>query len=275
MKICGVCVLYNPDMSVIENIESYIPILDELIIFDNSESPNLELIKYLENVEKIKITSYGENLGIAYALKYGLDYAVKNNYDFCLTMDQDSKFPSIDYNYILSYLKTDDIDDYGIIGLNYMDKNDKQPKLVERKLWITSGNFINIKNYKLINGFNVDLFIDYVDFELCEQFYKIGKKVAYIDDAVLIHHLGNPICKKILFKTVTSMNHAPIRYYYRYRNLYYLYARNKKLYRENYKAEKRNIIKMFLFEKNRRQKYKMIRKGIKDAKRGILGKYHE
>ena len=275
MKFCGVVVLYNPKNDIIDNIHSYIDYLDELYVCDNSENPNKEIIKEIEKIKKTTLISMNGNQGIALALKVGLQKAIDNQFDFCLTMDQDSKFPIVNKDYLLSYFNSENIDDFGIIGLNFMEKKDLKSRLVETNTWITSGNFINIKNYKLISGFNEKLFIDYVDFELDEQFYKIGKKVAYIEDILLDHHLGNPIIKRILFKKVRSLNHPPIRYYYRYRNIYYLYKKNKSFYRESFKIEKRNVLKVILCENEKRIKLKMIRKGKKDARKGILGKFKE
>ena len=39
----------------------------------------------------------------------------------------------------------------------------------------------------------------------------------------ILHTIGNPIEIQFLGKTFYALNHSPIRYYYRYRNSYYLY----------------------------------------------------
>ena len=274
MTICGVVVLYNPDMDVYDNISTYLYKVNKLYVCDNSDKVNLELLDKLRLSYNVEIINMNGNQGIAKALRVGLDNAVAANYDFCLTMDQDSRFQTDRFDDMISYLSMPTIDEYGIISASYIKKDSYEHRLIETKYLITSGNFINVKNYKLTDGFMIDLFIDYVDLEMCEQFYNIGKKLAYVDDIVLEHNLGNILTKKILFKTLKSMNHTPLRYYYRYRNCLYLYRRNKTFYKEKYKEEKKNIIIMMLVEKNRKAKRKMIRLGRKDAKKGILGKYN-
>jgi len=273
MTICGVVVLYNPGMDVYDNIKTYLNKINKLFVCDNSDNVNSELLDKLSLNPNVEIINMNGNQGIAKALRVGLDNAISGNYDFCLTMDQDSRFPTNRFDDMMSYLSMPSIDDYGIISANYIKKEKYDHKLIETKYLITSGNFVNVKNYKLIDGFMTDLFIDYVDLEICEQFYNIGKKLAYVDDIVLDHNLGNVLTKKVLFKTLRSMNHSPLRYYYRYRNCLYLYRRNKKFYKEKYKNEQKNIIKMMLVEKNRKAKRKMIKLGKRDAKKGILGKY--
>ena len=71
------------------------------------------------------------------------------------------------------------------------------------------------------------------------------------------------------------MNHSPIRYYYRYRNAYYLYHYvDKEFFKKEYRREMfGSLIKMFLFERTE-MKDKMIKKGLSDAKKRRLGKFN-
>lgn len=275
MRICGVAVLYNPNIDVIENINTYLPILEKLYVCDNSDVINQQVLDELRAYNKVSILPMNGNQGIAKALKCGLNEALLGNYDFCLTMDQDSKFPLNQFDVISTYLKMDDIMEYGIIGLNYNSES-KVEKLQVVECWLTSGNFINLKNYQRIKGFNEELFIDYVDIELNEQFHTIGKKIAYIENVSLKHTIGNPKVIHFLGLKITCMNHSPIRYYYRYRNALYLYKKNKSFYRKKYKHDLFiDVPKIMLFEAKKIAKLKMIKKGRRDAKRGILGKYKE
>ena len=275
MRICGVVVLYNPSIEVANNINSYINCIDELFVIDNSDVKNDNLLKKIHELREATVIDMKGNKGIAAALNVGLACACKKGYDFCLTMDQDSLFPFEKMKIIEQYLLMENVDDYGIIGLNF-NSNDDISELIETDCWLTSGNFINIKNYKQISGFNSDLFIDYVDIELNEQFHSIGKKVAYIRNVSLIHTIGNPKTIKFLWFNITCMNHSPIRYYYRYRNGLFLYRKNRKFYRKKYFHDLIiDLLKVIIFEENKRIKIKMIRKGRKDAKNNILGKYNE
>ena len=72
------------------------------------------------------------------------------------------------------------------------------------------------------------------------------------------------------------MNHSPIRYYYRFRNAYYLKKQFPKYYKKL--AHKTLVIeklKMRLFEPNKKEKNKMIKLGIKDAKQSKLGSFQK
>lgn len=277
MRIDAVVVLYNPGLEVFDNIVSYSSIVDTLFVVDNSTTVNKALIEKIE--KECKNATYvplNGNLGIAKALKEGLNRATLNGAEYCLTMDQDSKFPTAQIDNVKKYL-IDNKEEYGIISLNAkgVDKNDDFTGLKDVDVWITSGNFIVIENYKKIEGFKEELFIDLVDFELCEQFHNINKKVGIIGEICLTHKIGEPMIKRFLWKKVKVDNHPPIRYYYQYRNTEYLYRRNKSFYarwhKEGYKVE---LVQMLLGE-NKKERLKMIRKGRKDGKKGILGPYKE
>lgn len=275
MKICGVVVLYNPNDEVIKNIKTYISYLDELVIFDNS-SKKYQNINELNKYSKVKYISYEKNLGIARALKESLDYAIEQKYDWCLTMDQDSKININEKKFKEILHKLENKDEYGIISFDYNNKhNDTELSIREAKAWITSGNFVNISNYINIEKIDERLFIDFVDYDLCEKFKKAGYKIGIMNYSI-IHNIGNPVSKKILGFRISSMNHSPIRYYYRYRNCVYLFNKNKKYYFKKIVYEFIvNLPKMLLIEKNRKSKLKMIFKGIKDGLKQKLGEYEK
>lgn len=273
MKIDGVVVLYNPEMVVIDNIKRYYPLLNHLFVIDNSTEVNEEVVKVVKKLEKATYVSLNGNKGIAKALKEGLILANKDEADYCLTMDQDSLFPLEKEDAILNYLNKDN-SGYGIITLNF--NSDTQEKgLKDVDTWLTSGNFINMKNYQLINGFKEELFIDWVDFDLDEQFYKVSKKIGLIQEISLEHKIGEPLIRKFLWKKFPVDNHSPVRYYYLYRNAEILYHQDKKFYKKLYRGLKRDYLIQLVFGEDKKHKLSMIKRGKKDGKKGILGPYKE
>ena len=272
MKIDGVVVLYHPTEENIRHIMEYACILDKFFVVDNSNEIDWDKLKPLCGLGNVSYLSMNGNKGIAAALHIGVEHALADGADFCLTMDQDSQFPVNRMDDIKRYLSIDKIDDYGIIALNYGGQ-DVKSGLAEIDIFISSGNFINLKNYRLIYGFRDELFIDSVDHDLCHQFYLIGKKVAYIGEIGIKHKLGNPIRKKLAGShCCVVLNHSPIRYYYRYRNNYILYREDKKFYKEIRKRDRNQFLKILFFEEHKCEKIRMIRLGLKHAKQGKLGK---
>lgn len=275
MFTVGSCtVLYNPNESVLTNLNSYSNCVDVSVVVDNSDTKN-EISQSLKNDPNFIYIDMDGNKGIAAALNKGIEYLNSKNIDFALTMDQDSLFPTKYYPNILKLVnkyKTD----YSVIGLNFNQDNSGLDEIIEAPYWITSGNFVNISDFMSVGGFMNELFIDYVDFELGYKFKKNGFKICYLKDFSLKHTIGNPIEIHLFGKTYYAMNHSPIRYYYRYRNAYYLYHFVDRQFfkKEYYKEMIVNTLKMLIYEKNQKVKFSMIRKGIQDAKCKKMGKFY-
>lgn len=275
MFTVGSCtVLYNPNESVLTNLNSYSNCVDVSVVVDNSDTKN-EISQSLKNDPNFIYIDMDGNKGIAAALNKGIEYLNSKNIDFALTMDQDSLFPTKYYPNILKLVnkyKTD----YSVIGLNFNQDNGGLDEIIEVPYWITSGNFVNISDFMSVGGFMNELFIDYVDFELGYKFKKNGFKICYLKDFSLKHTIGNPIEIHLFGKTYYAMNHSPIRYYYRYRNAYYLYHFvNRQFFKKEYYKEMIvNTLKMLIYEKNQKVKFSMIRKGIQDAKCKKMGKFN-
>lgn len=273
MKIDGVLVIYNPQKEMLDNIQRYYPLLSALFVIDNSITPNHYFVEEVKKLDKVTYVSLEGNKGIAKALKEGLLLAIEDQADYCLTIDQDSLFPLGKEKEIKEYLSKDN-DDYGIISLNF-NSGTTEKGIKDVDTWLTSGNFINIKNYQLISGFKEELFIDWVDFDLDEQFHSIGKKIGVIQEISLSHQIGEPLIRRFLWKKFPVDNHLPVRYYYLYRNAEILHRNNKPFYKRLYKGLKRDYIIQLIFGVNRKEKLKMISRGKRDGKKGILGPYKE
>jgi rhamnosyltransferase len=128
-----------------------------------------------------------------------------------------------------------------------------------------------------IGGFREDLFIDYVDYDVCLRLRASGWKVAVEPAAVLRHTIGAQTPHRLLWLVpVDSSNHSPDRQYYKYRN-YVLLARDRTL-----QVDLRSMVldaaallwqpvKIMLFERDRRQKLRAMGQGVTDGIRGRTG----
>ena len=165
MFTVGSCtVLYNPNESVLTNLNSYSNCVDVSVVVDNSDTKN-EISQSLKNDPNFIYIDMDGNKGIAAALNKGIEYLNSKNIDFALTMDQDSLFPTKYYPNILKLVnkyKTD----YSVIGLNFNQDNGGLDEIIEVPYWITSGNFVNTSYFISVGVFINVLFIDYVDFDL-------------------------------------------------------------------------------------------------------------
>jgi rhamnosyltransferase len=279
-KIAGVVVLYYPDVDCIQNIYSYLNQIDYLFAIDNSEIQNSELINKLIQNSKVKYIFNKENLGIAAAMNQASSLAIKNNFDFLLTMDQDT---SVDSKLIENYRKflSNDFTDIGILApvpTYYSEHNEeKLSRNKEKDFVITSGCLLNLRIFEKVGLFKEDLFIDYVDFEYCLRLRKKKYRIIQLNSAKIFHQLGYLERRKIIFWKFFITNHSPLRYYYRTRNRLYVDSKYLMVYPSFVIKDIfiffNELIKVIFYEKNGITKIRMILLGLKDFIKKRYGKF--
>ncbi len=234
MNIIGVVILYQPDTSILfDHINSYLPALDKLLLFDNSEiySSELEQLIQDQNSAKLLYRFYNENAGIAKRLNQAAEYAIENGYDYLLMMDQDSGFMDQDFPKYLQKISVNQIENVVQFGVNYqphITKPNSEPQEVIQL--ITSGSVLNLKYFKRVGNFNEALFIDFVDTEYSIRAVEKGYNNLMICDIILKHRIGFLKMGRSLknFKLTPRILHSPVRVYYILRNgLYLLFGDHK------------------------------------------------
>lgn len=269
--IAGVVILYNPDNSVYENIKSYEDQVNVLYIYNNSEMINPEFAEEFQKKSSTYYISNQTNLGVAKVLNDAANKAIEKGFSYLLTMDQDSKAPANLVERLSK--KASESTQFGIVSPLHSNKfNTHLKEIKESEEYVdttmTSGNLLSLNAYNSVGPFNEDFFIDYVDIEYCFRLKKNGYKIIKLNNLVLEHEEGNIFRKKMSSKVFYPINNAPIRYYYKTRNLLYLRKSYKseflKLLKIEYLVYIKNIGKMILFENQKFNKISMIVIGILD-----------
>lgn len=275
MKIAGVVVLYNPDDDFIDNISSYVNDIDLLYVIDNSEKEN----KVLDS-KKIKYIFNNDNIGVAKALNMACEMAIKDNYNWILTMDQDTKFKPGVLDRMKDYIRNNNCSKDGILVPWHNTKLDivKSDDVIDYPLQVmTSGNLVNLSIYKEIGGYNEDYFIDGIDIEYCLRLKKYGFRIVRFNDVEIDHDLGDIEYHKFLGKTFLCTNHNYLRQYYIARNYRYIkeeYYDIAPEYCEILTHLKLRIFRIVMFEKDKYRKVRNLFRGVKDYKKRIIGKYN-
>lgn len=290
-SVAAVIITYNVENNFKNRINKLKGKVDEIIIVDNGSKPEtISMLKELE--KKITIIYLEKNKGIAYALNKGIKYSIEKGYDWVLTLDHDS-------------IVTDDMIENMLKCYENFDKDLKEkvamlvPVHVEEKEYqnnsvisneeklskpyievlteITSGALTKADVYKNVGLYDEKLFIDLVDHDYCLSLNKKGFKVIQVNSAVLIHNLGESVKKNVLGLKMIPTNHSPLRRYYMSRNRHYIWDKYKKDFPAWVLTDKRRFItenlKIILFEDRKIEKFKYIKKGIKDYKSNIFGKF--
>lgn len=277
-KIAVVIVLYNPDLDVLDNINTYVNKVEKLFVIDNSDNINGSLVEKIQLLKKTVYVSSNSNIGIAAALNLAASMAIEDGFDLLLTMDQDSL---ISDNFISEMLEEFERDDkIGVLSPYIVHIKNPQKSIISGienvTTAITSGSIIRLTAHKEIDGFLEKFFIDYVDHEYCLRMRSFGFKILRLNSVYIYHELGDVKSRKFFFIKVFPTNHPPQRWYYRTRNRFYVYKIFKNQFPDYIKIDKREffkeLLKICLYEKNKIQKFKMIMYGYLDFKRNKFGK---
>lgn len=275
MKIPATVIWYNPDDENIKNIRTYIDYVEKLYIIDNSKENNKKLADSLNNL-KTEYIYNDKNLGIAKALNLACEKAVNDNFEWILTIDQDSSFDSDSIKAYFRAFEKMTKNNVGIISPRHILKNDTDKssddkESVEIDHVMTSGNLLNLKIWEEIGKFDENLFIDEVDSEICFRIIESGYKVIQLNKIRMFHELGNLEKRNFFTRKISVLNHNHIRKYYIMRNKFYMLKKYKK-YRLRYIYYILNdFFKVIFYEKDKLRKLKYMFKGITDFMKNKMG----
>lgn len=282
LKVAACCVLYNPDEKlVIKNIDSYLNEVDYLFVVDNSDIYVSEDFKSnFIGKGNIEYISNGGNLGIAQALNIAAERACVLGFDWFLTMDQDSSFKNNTLSMLYDFALSTTVHPLGIVAARPDTPTRKKYKedytLMDSV--ITSGNLVNLKAYREVEGYESKLFIDYVDHFFCLTIRNAGYYIVQINNAVFNHCLGDSYLKHFVGIKMIPTNHNVVRKYYIMRNRLYLYHVFFKSFPSfvlnDVLQSIKDLIKLALYEDNKTLKVKYMYMGILDYKNRKFGKLH-
>lgn len=258
MRICAGIVTFNPDISLLsKNIEAIIPQVEKVFLFDNGSNNFLEIKNSFLDKENIFLIANEENKGIAYALNQLCKKAYEEEFDYIVTLDQDS---ICDEKCVIN-LQSKIENDIGIVcpRIDFIYDDDftistKSEDGKEIEACITSGSLTLLNAWKAVNGFDEWMFIDHVDDDFCMRLRLGGYRIVRSNKAVLYQRAGEMKYRKLIFgKRLRLFGYSPFRVYYITRNT--IYFIRKYWCKINKVKELTKFVystgRMFLFEKNR------------------------
>lgn len=268
-KVLATITAYNPDIELLQNnIDAVVTQVDKLIVYDNFSKNRDDVIALCAD-KGVELVLNDKNYGVAGPLHDGVEYALSNGYDYILTLDQDSVSSDGMIDRLLDLIKSDDklitVAAQPVMSVNgVIVKNSNDNEYVDDV--ITSGALSDVAKMKEIGNYMPEMFIDWVDTEICFRALANGYKIMQ-SVVPLIHTFGEPERRRILWKRCIVTNYSPFRCYYIARNsAFCAKVYGKKLAKRRKRYLFKMKVKIFLYEKNKREKYKAFRQGKKDAK---------
>jgi rhamnosyltransferase len=284
--ICAVVVTYFPDGDFLQRIEKVALQVAKIVIVDNGSSPPCveQLTRVAESLSAHLILNPC-NQGLASGLNTGVRWAALQGFQWALTLDQDTTVAP-DMIETLTTL----VDCYSgrgqlaVVGSNYRDKVNgalfHEPVTAvngfpgkEMTSVLTSGSLISIPAFQAIGGFRDDFFIDCVDHEYCLRARSHGFHVVLASKPIMDHGIGHGAQRRLLWKTVATSNHSPVRQYFLARNSLILareyWGKESPWIRFYLWAWMKLLVRVVLLEQERLSKIKHVLMGCVD---GILGR---
>lgn len=229
MNYAAIVILYNPDEDAIERIGIYARNFSEVFVVDNSEVIDHDIKERLTRYSNCTYRAMNGNEGIAKALYWG--YSQINNYDFVLTMDQDSFYDDANIVAMKKIIENYNDESVAIFSANYskkyFDKKNNQytisklsihkDSIKEVNFCMTSGSFVKVEFLKEVLPLT-DLFIGYVDNLLCYKLLNNKKKLLRVGCSSFLQQVGNDVKNSLYNRFFHVLNHSEIRYYYMIRN---------------------------------------------------------
>ena len=274
-SIAGI-VAFNPDERRInENISAIYHQVSEVVVVDNN-SKSKDYIERIENkYPNISFIVNSENYGIAKALNQILSYAQMHNFEWVLSLDQDSVVAGDLINKYDEFLRQYNSD--GKIAMVTCLRQDRNydTKAVHTNTFnrvdrcITSASYANVDIMCACGMYDENMFIDYVDFDVCATLTENGYSIIRLNIVGFLHELGNSKRVRFLNKNPIVYNESAFRKYYLFRNiLYYMHKHDGVIDR---KAECKELLKTFLFtilfEEDKINKVSAMTKGIIDSRK--------
>jgi rhamnosyltransferase len=284
-KVCAIIVTWNSGDEIYKSLPAIADQVAKIVVVDNGSRPDQlavveDAVKKFQNAALIKNQ---RNEGIASALNRGAEYALKNKYDWIITLDDAAKPEKNLVEKLFSAydsLSPQDQEKTAVIAPNYANLKGPVYPAGAAHFTITAvqtGQLVKTAVWKKIGGYKEDLFITWVDHEFCFRLLRAGYKTLLVPSAILEETAGtNPVVKSVLWKKFVVPNYSPNRYYYMYRNSFYIYKNYWRLVPrwllKNFMSEVFSFAKIVLFENQKLKKIMFIARGYLD---GVRNKYGE
>ena len=174
-RVMAGVVCYNPEIYTFEkNLKSIVSQADETLIVDNNSANSRDIDKLVSGFNKlgnkrVSILHNPDNYGVSKALNQIMQIAYDGEFEWVLTMDQDTELPE---GYIKKNLELIiNLQDHRIAVVNgqYVEKgrdhrcNQRKKSFSDTDHVITSGSIVSADKWKNVGGFDEKLFIDFVD----------------------------------------------------------------------------------------------------------------
>lgn len=277
-------VTFNPELGRLkDNLGAISGQATLVLIYDNGSNDVQSIRDLLVSYPNAVFIEGGKNSGMAVALNVLANEAIRCGFTDILYLDQDS----IVLEGMLAHLASCRSDGIGIIGPKIVDRNESEASgasgVVQVPRLITSGSLLNLHAFEDVGGYDERLFVDWVDFEFCNNLRIHGYRIVRDNDVQLLHEFGHEEYAgqmvhrgrdgKLEVYSYYRSNHPEWRIRDRGRSLAItsLKYRGTELAGADATIYRKSLIKTALFERHGLKKAYAMARGWSDGKRAFRG----
>ena len=270
----AVVTTFHPGSGLADRLSLLSGQVDRILIVDNGslDSEQAE-IRALADRAEFDVIWNSTNVGLAGALNQGLGWAAARGASWVLLLDQDSRPGSgivAETTRVVGMVPpgTTAAVGSGVVGRDHGGSHGSAGWRDERAV-ITSGTVVSVGAWQVLGGFRRDFFVDYVDLEFCLRARAAGYRILRSLRPTIEHAIGHPQRHRLLWRTVTATHHNRQRRYAITRNriaVWRIYWRRESAFvAADALGFVKELIKVALFESDRRLKLRAIIAGVRDA----------
>lgn len=276
-NIAAVVTTFNPDNSLLVNLERISGQVGKVIVVDDSgKVSRAELIDFLK-IPNLHYLTNATNIGIAAALNRGVESAAAQGFDLIITLDDDTLVSETYVSDVIEFIRTNQLPNVGLVACSRGNAKHGRTKaeadFCTKRNLITSGSVFSVENFRKVGGFDESMFIDLVDFDFCTKLRKIGCSIVLLNKHGMDHKVGNSFEVNFAFVHFVVYNHAPFRLYYQIRNAFtflrkhFAFAPVLSMY--IFLDVFRLPLKALLFERTKLKRFRYLGIGLID---GLMGR---
>lgn len=273
-RVHGVVLSYRPDGEIVENVRALRTQVEKVFIVDNDASAaSAAVLAAFDADDGVQVLAQPSNRGVATGFNVGMRAALADGADDVWIFDQDSRVTpgALDALLAARLLPATRVGVVGpalrshATGVVYRHEQGGAPAASE--IVISSGALFSRELLEHIGLHDDDLFIDYVDHDICLRARAHGYTNVKAFDALLDHRFGASDPVRLLGRRVYRADYSPLRQYHATRNRLIVLRRygGGSWLREDLWFTAKAWGKVLLLERNRPAKVRAALRGLVDG----------
>ncbi|MAN74814.1 MAG: glycosyltransferase family 2 protein [Microbacterium sp.] len=269
-SVAAVVLCYHPDAAVIGNVHALLQQVSRVFVINNSpDAQTAAALAPLAAEARVTVIDQAGNVGVGAGFNAGMRSALDAGYPFVWIFDQDSTVAPGMLNALLAYSGRHGTRT-GVVGpalraaeTGRVYDSDRGIGARDVNTLISSGSLFSAALLREVGLHDADLFIDYVDHDICLRAKARGYVNVKVFDTLLDHRFGDSQPAEIFGRRVYLANYSPLRHYYSARNRIILLRRfgPRGWLGDDLRYSIKAWVKMLLLETGRRAKVKAAARG--------------